>query len=63
MDYSELLQQKIFLLKPNEHEARILTGIKVTDFNSAKKAANTAIKAATLQFHRVGIQPVCMSEL
>jgi ribokinase len=38
-DYTELLQQKIFLLKPNEHEAKILTGVDVTDFASAKKAA------------------------
>ncbi len=38
-DYSELLKQKIFLLKPNEHEAKILTGIEVTDFASAKEAA------------------------
>jgi len=39
IDYSELLQQKIFLLKPNEHEAKILTGIEVTDFDSAQLAA------------------------
>lgn len=38
-DYSELLKQKIFMLKPNEHEAKILTGIDVTDFQSARKAA------------------------
>jgi ribokinase len=34
-----LLTQKIFLIKPNEHEARIMTGIKVRDFDSASKAA------------------------
>lgn len=37
--YSEFLKQKIFVLKPNEHEAKILTGIDVTDFQSARKAA------------------------
>jgi ribokinase len=131
-NYQKLLQQKIFLLKPNEHEAKILTGVKVIDFysaqNAAKKlleknienvlithgargaylfnrdldeyipipkikdtktkdetgcgdqaaaivaaeiakgsdilhAAKTAINIATLQFQRVGIKPICMSEL
>ncbi len=38
-DYSELLSSGIYLFKPNEHEIRILTGIKVSDFNTAKKAA------------------------
>lgn len=44
VDYTELLNQKIFLLKPNEHEAKILTGIEVTDFTSAKKAAEKLCK-------------------
>ncbi len=35
----ELLSDRIFLLKPNEHEARIMTGIRVSDFESAGKAA------------------------
>jgi len=35
----KLINEKIFLIKPNEHEARILTGIKVTNFDSASKAA------------------------
>lgn len=39
-DYRELINQKIFLLKPNEFEAQILTGTVVTDAESAKKAAN-----------------------
>ncbi len=38
-DYSELLKQKIFMLKPNQHEAKILTGLEVTDFESARSAA------------------------
>jgi ribokinase len=38
-DYSDILNQKIFVLKPNEYEAKILTGIEVTDFQSARKAA------------------------
>lgn len=37
---AEILDEKIFLLKPNEHEAKILTGLPVTDFASAKKAAD-----------------------
>ncbi|MBD3415277.1 MAG: hypothetical protein GF421_12715 [Candidatus Aminicenantes bacterium] len=36
----ELLSEKIFLIKPNEHEAQILTGVKVSDFDSASKAAD-----------------------
>jgi len=39
-DYTKLFKQKIFFIKPNEHEAEILTGVKVTDFYSAKAAAN-----------------------
>ncbi|HSW37843.1 MAG TPA: PfkB family carbohydrate kinase [Candidatus Saccharimonadales bacterium] len=35
----ELIQAGIYLIKPNEHEAKMLTGIDVTDFESAKKAA------------------------
>ncbi len=38
-DYSELLRKDIFLLKPNEHEAEILSGIKVSDLESARQAA------------------------
>lgn len=43
-DYSELLKQKIFLLKPNEHEAKILTGIEVQDGETAKQAASHLLK-------------------
>ena len=35
----ELMDERIFLLKPNEHEAKILTGQKVDDFDSARKAS------------------------
>lgn len=38
-DLSELLSAGVYLLKPNEHEAKILTGVEVTDFNTAKQAA------------------------
>jgi len=34
-DYSRLLSQKIFLIKPNVHEAKVLTGIEVKDEKSA----------------------------
>ncbi len=30
-DHGELLRQGISLLKPNEHEARILSGVEVVD--------------------------------
>ncbi|HJQ08407.1 MAG TPA: PfkB family carbohydrate kinase [Candidatus Saccharimonadales bacterium] len=36
---NELLQAGIYLIKPNEHEAKILTGVDVLDFESAQKAA------------------------
>lgn len=38
-DYERLLAAQIYLLKPNEHEARQLTGITVTNFNTAQQAA------------------------
>jgi ribokinase len=34
-----LLHEGIHCIKPNEHEARILTGVEVVDFPSAQKAA------------------------
>ncbi len=39
----QLLTEKIFLIKPNEHEAQILTGIKVKDFESASQVGNIFI--------------------
>ena len=38
-DAEELLQEAIYCIKPNEHEAKILTGVDVQDLPSAKKAA------------------------
>lgn len=38
-DLSELIAAGIYLIKPNEHEAKILTGVDVTDFDTAKQAA------------------------
>lgn len=39
LDAARLFDYEIFLLKPNEHEVKILTGIEVTDLHSAKVAA------------------------
>ena len=39
-DYRELLSQGLFFIKPNEHEARILTGMEVNDLDSAHSAAD-----------------------
>lgn len=38
-DLSELIKAGIYLIKPNEHEAKMLTGIEVTDLESARQAA------------------------
>jgi ribokinase len=35
----ELIKAGIFLIKPNEHEAKMLTGVEVADFETAKQAA------------------------
>ncbi len=43
-DYSPLLSKHIFLLKPNEHEAEILSGVAVTGLESAKQAAKFLMK-------------------
>jgi ribokinase len=42
-DPKDVLKNKLFLFKPNEHETEMLTGIKVADFLSAKKAAKKLI--------------------
>lgn len=34
-----LIEAGIYLIKPNEHEAKILTGVDIIDFESAKRAA------------------------
>ncbi len=36
----ELIKAGVFLIKPNEHEAKMLTDIEVTDFETARQAAN-----------------------
>src|SRR3989344_1851500 len=46
-NYSELLKQNIYLIKPNEHEAKILTSIAVIDFDTAKKAATKLLGKGT----------------
>lgn len=37
---SEKLLKCLYVITPNEHEAEMLSGIKVTDWNSARKAAD-----------------------
>jgi len=39
-----ILDERIFLIKPNEHEAKILTGKNVRDFDSADEAAYILLK-------------------
>jgi len=53
IDYAPLLKNAIYLLKPNEHETEMLTGIKVKDLDSADKAAES--------FFALGIQNVCVT--
>lgn len=38
-DLDKLVSAGIYLIKPNEHEAKMLTGVDVTDFDTAKQAA------------------------
>lgn len=38
-DIDDLIKAGIFLIKPNEHEAKMLTGIGVSDFETAGQAA------------------------
>jgi ribokinase len=40
IDHTRLFKHKIYLIKPNEHEIKILTGKVINDFISAKKAAD-----------------------
>ena len=40
MAIDELIKSGIYLIKPNEHETKILTGIDVVDFKSAKQAGD-----------------------
>ena len=41
IDVSPLLHLGIFLIKPNEYETKLLTGVEVTDFDTAETAART----------------------
>jgi len=43
-DYTALLEKPNFLLKPNAHEAEQLSGVRVTDFQSASQAASILMK-------------------
>ncbi len=43
-DIDDLLDKRIFLLKPNEHEAEIITGIAIKNFHRAKKAAEKLLQ-------------------
>lgn len=52
-DLKELIRAGIYLIKPNEHEARVLTGVGVTDFDSAKAAAQ--------KLHEQGIENVLIT--
>ena len=40
----DILNDRIFLLKPNEHEAKILTGLPIHDYKSAGKAAKVLLE-------------------
>lgn len=52
-DIGELINSGIYLIKPNEHEAKVLTGIEVQGFNSAK--------AAAVKLHEMGIENVLIT--
>lgn len=52
-DIAELIKAGIYLIKPNEHEAKILTGVDVTDFETAKQAA--------IKLHEQGIENVLIT--
>jgi ribokinase len=40
---NEILDERIFLLKPNEHEAQILTGVEIDDMETAREAAEVML--------------------
>jgi ribokinase len=70
LDYSALFACPIYLIKPNEHEAHMLTGIEVKDLNSARKAAHVFMERGVqnvlitlgadgaLFFDRTGDRPI-----
>jgi ribokinase len=41
---AELIRLGVYLLKPNEHEAKLITGVEVKDFESAKQAAQKMLQ-------------------
>lgn len=43
-DITELIEAGVYLIKPNEHETKLLTGVEVVDFDSAKAAASMLLK-------------------
>jgi ribokinase len=45
-NYQELLNEKIYLIKPNEHEAHMLTGIEVKSRSDALLAAQALLKGS-----------------
>lgn len=49
LDISALLAQPIFLFKPNEHEAKMVTGIKVEDADTARAAAQRILETTGVQ--------------
>jgi ribokinase len=53
IDYAPILENSIYLLKPNEHETEMLTGITVKNLESARKAAE--------RFFAMGIENVCIT--
>jgi fructose-1-phosphate kinase PfkB-like protein len=52
-NYQELLKERIFLLKPNEHEAQMLSGIEVRSQSDALRAAK--------EFLNIGIENVLIT--
>lgn len=52
-DLSELMAAGIYFIKPNEHEAKTLTGLEVTGFETAKKAAQ--------KLHEQGVENVLIT--
>lgn len=52
-DLSRLIQAGIYLIKPNEHEAKMLTGVEVVDFDTAEQAAQ--------KLHQEGIKNVLIT--
>ncbi len=52
-DVTRIVESGIYLIKPNEHEAKMLTGVEVKDFGTAKQAAQ--------KLHAQGIENVLIT--